>query len=79
MGSVDRADYMDNIKVAEVEQTIQKEKEYVLSDMYDALCQTQLCSQFPCWMRQAMLQATEAVLPAAREAGKDPVAPAHTP
>lgn len=28
MASVDRADYMDNIKVAEVEQTIQKEKEY---------------------------------------------------
>ena len=27
MASVDRADYMDNIKVAEVEQTIQKEKE----------------------------------------------------
>eukprot|EP00892_Ulva_mutabilis_P005848 jgi/Ulvmu1/3635/UM017_0047.1 len=27
MGSVERADYMDNIKVAEVEQTIQKVKE----------------------------------------------------
>lgn len=30
MAAVDRADYMDNIKVAEVEQTIQKEKECVL-------------------------------------------------
>jgi hypothetical protein len=26
MGSVDRADYMDNAKVAEVTQTIQKER-----------------------------------------------------
>lgn len=26
MAAVDRADYMDNIKVAEIEQTIQKEK-----------------------------------------------------
>jgi hypothetical protein len=31
MGSVERVEYMDNIKVAEVEQTIQKEKEYALS------------------------------------------------
>lgn len=31
MASVDRADYMDNIKVAEVEQTIQKEKECVFA------------------------------------------------
>lgn len=41
MASVDRADYMDNIKVAEVEQTIQKEKECVMRDT----CSGVLCTQ----------------------------------
>lgn len=38
MAAVDRADYMDNIKVAEVEQTIQKEKEYVLIHLLETNC-----------------------------------------